>query len=54
MVTALQHGKWMDEEGFNKTCIREKKKRRGLHQPLYGTRIADCMLKQEAGRFMQG
>jgi len=27
MVTALQHGKWMDEEGFKKTCIREKKKR---------------------------
>jgi len=26
-VTALQHGTWMDEEGFKKTCIREKKKR---------------------------
>ena len=21
----LQHGTWMDEEGFKKTCIREKK-----------------------------
>jgi len=27
VVTALQHGTWMDEEGFKKTCIREKKRR---------------------------
>ena len=26
VVTALQHGTWMDEESFKKTCIREKKK----------------------------
>jgi len=26
MVTALQHGTWMDEEDFEKTCIKEKKK----------------------------
>jgi len=26
MVTAVQHGTWMDEEGLKKTCIREKKK----------------------------
>ena len=26
VVTALQHGTWMDEEGFKKTCIREKRK----------------------------
>ena len=37
MVMALQHGTWMDEEGFKKTCIREKKKRGGVHQPFYGT-----------------
>ena len=37
MVTALQHGTCMDEEGFKKTCIKEKKKRGGIHQPLYGT-----------------
>jgi len=36
MVTALQHGTWMDDEGFKKTCIKEKKKRGGIHQPLYG------------------
>jgi len=33
MVTALQHG----EEGFKKTCIKEKKKRGDIHQPFYGT-----------------
>jgi len=44
MVTALQHGKWMDEEGFKKTCIREKKKRGDIHQPFYGTWVADFML----------
>jgi len=28
MVKALQrHGTWMDEEGFKKTCIKEKKER---------------------------
>jgi len=27
----------MDEEGFKKTCIREKEKRGDIHQPFYGT-----------------
>jgi len=54
MVTALQHGTWMDEEGFKKTCIREKKKRAGIHQPFYGTWVADFILRQDAGRFMLG
>ena len=54
MVTALQHGTWMDEEGFKKTCIREKKKRGGIYQPFYGTWVADFMLRQDAGRFMLG
>jgi len=50
-VTALQHGTWMDEEGFKKTCIRENKKRGDIHQPFYGTWVADFMLRQDAGRF---
>jgi len=55
MVTALQHGTWMDEEGFKKTCVREKKKRGDIHQPFYGTQwVADFMLRQDAGRFMRG
>ena len=37
MVTVLQHGTRMDEEGFQKTCIKEKKKRGDIHQPFYGT-----------------
>ena len=37
MVTALQHGTWMDDEGFKKTCIREKEKRGDIQQPFYGT-----------------
>jgi len=48
MVTAIQHGTWMDAEGFKKTCIKEKKKRGGIHQPLYGTWVADFMLRQDA------
>ena len=36
MVSALQHGTWMDKEGFKKTCIREKK-RGDIHQPFYDT-----------------
>jgi len=37
MVTALQHGTWMDEDGFKKTCIKEKEKSGGIHQPFYST-----------------
>jgi len=44
----------MDEKGFKKTFIREKKKRGGIHQPLYGTWIEDFMLRQDSGRFMLG
>jgi len=33
----------MDEEGFKKTCIKEKKKRGGIHQPFYGTWVAHFM-----------
>jgi len=44
----------MDEEGFKKTCIREKKKRGDIHQPFYGTWVADFMQRQDVGRFMLG
>jgi len=44
----------MDEEGFKKTCIKEKKKRGGIYQPLYGTWVVDYMLRQDTGRFMLG
>jgi len=44
----------MDEEGFKKTCIREKENRGDIHQPFYGTWVADFMLRQDAGRFMLG
>jgi len=54
MVAALQRGTWMDVEGFKKTCIKEKKQRGGIHQSLYGTWVADYMLRQDAGRFMLG
>ena len=54
MVTALQHSIWMDAESFKKTCIQEKKKKGGIHQPLYGTWVADFMLRQDAERFMLG
>jgi len=54
MVTALQHGTWMDEEGFKNTCIKEKKARGGIHLPCYGTWVADFMLRQDAERFMLG
>ena len=53
-VTALQHGTWMNEESFKKTCIKEKKKRGGMHQPFYSTWVADFILRQNAGRFMLG
>jgi len=54
MVTALQHGTWMDEEGSKKTCMRAKKKGEDIHQPFYSTWVADFMLRQDAGRVMLG
>ena len=44
----------MDEEGFKKTCIRERKKRSDIHQPFYSTWVADFMLRHDPGRFMLG
>ena len=53
---ARRHGTWMDEESFkaSETCIKEKGKRGGMHQPLYGTWTADFTLRKDAGRFMLG
>jgi len=48
----MVHG--FDEEGFKKTCIREKKKRGDIYQPFYVTWVADFMLRQDAGRFILG
>jgi len=42
----------MDEERFQKTYIKEKQKREGIHQTLYGTWVVDFMLRQDAGKFM--
>jgi len=44
----------MDEEIFNKACMKEKGKGRGIHQPLYGTWAVDFMLRKNAGRFTLG
>jgi len=46
----------MDEEGFNlkTTCIKEKNKRGGIHQTLYGTWEPEFILRQDAGRYMLG
>jgi len=44
----------MDEEGFKRTCIREKKKRGDIHQPFYGTWVVDFMLRQDAEKYMLG
>jgi len=52
MLMALRHGTWMDKESSKKTCIKEKEKRGGTHQPFDGTWVVDFMLRQNAGRFM--
>jgi len=44
----------MDEEGFKRTCIKEKEKKGGIHQPFYGRWVADFVLRQEARIFMLG
>ena len=41
MVTALQYGTGMDDEGFKKTCIEEKKE--GLHQEI--TLVCVCRIR---------
>jgi len=52
MVTTSRHGTWMDGKGCKKTCIKEKGKKGSIHQPFYGTWVADFMLRQDAGKFM--
>ena len=54
MVTALQHCTWMDAEIFKKSCIKEKEKRGGIHQPFYGTWVVDFMLRQDAKKSTLG
>ena len=46
MLTALQHGTWMGEEGFKKTCIKERKK--GRHPPA-SLRYMGSRLHAETG-----
>ena len=38
LVSALQHGTWMDEEGFKKTCIKETKISHGSEGDHWGWR----------------
>jgi len=33
--------------------MRDTREREGIHQPFYGTWVADFMLRQDAGKFMQ-
>ena len=33
--------------------MKDKKRRGGIHQRLYGTWVADFMLRKDAGRFVQ-
>ena len=53
MVTTLQYATWTMKR-FKKISIKEKEKRGGIHQPSYGTWVADFMLRQDAGKFMLG
>jgi len=54
MATALRRGTWMDEVRFQKTCIKNKEKGGGIHQPFYGTWVADFIPRQDAEKFMLG
>jgi len=44
----------MDDKDSKKSCIigKDKGKRRGIHHPLYGTWVADFMLRQRAKKFI--
>jgi len=46
MVTALQHGTWMNEKSFRKTCIKEKEKGR---RPRASLRYMGSGLHAETG-----
>ena len=53
-VTALRHGTGMMRRVSKRLVSRRRKKRGGIHQPLYGTWVADFMLRQDAGRIILG
>jgi len=44
----------MDEESCTKTCIKEKEMMGSIHQPFYGTWVADFMQRQDAEKCMLG
>jgi len=49
----LRHGTWVDEEGFKRTCIEDKGKRKekggNTHQPFYSTFLRKWFLGQVTG-----
>jgi len=49
---SMVHG-WMRRVS-KRLVSRRRKKRGGIHQPFYGTWVADFVLRQDAGRFMLG
>jgi len=44
----------MVQRDLKRFVSRREKKRGVVHQPFYGTWVADFMLRQDAGKFMLG
>ena len=50
----LQEDTWKNDKDFEKTCVRKRRADKTIQHPLYGTWVADFMLRWDEGRFIPG
>ena len=54
LLEILQEDKWKNDKDFEKTCVRKRTADKNIQHPLYGTWVADFMLRPDEGRIFLG
>ena len=54
LLEILQEDTWKNDKDFEKTCVRKRRADKNIQQPLFGTWVADFMLRPDEGRFDLG
>ena len=54
LLELLQEDTWKNDKDFEKTCARKRRADKNIQHPLYGTWVADFMLRPDEGRFFLG
>ena len=47
LLEILQEDTWKNDKDFEKTCVRKRRADKNIQHPLYGTWVADFMLRQD-------